>query len=74
MPRQRDTTIMTSDINFRKTFTSPPFKEGMNLALEEDKTDWHYWVPSYPREFCEEALLSFTSHARKEKTKSTGIH
>ena len=61
---------MTSDINFKKTFTSPKFKEGMNLALEEDKTDWHYWVPSYPREFCEEALLSFTSHTRKEKQRA----
>ena len=41
-----------------------------NLSLEEDKSDWQYWLPHYPQDFCEEILLSFTSHIDDETKKA----
>ena len=65
-PRKRDTTILTTDDHFRKTFRKPKMNDHSNLSLEEDKSDWQYWIPHYPQDFCEEILLSFTSHIDKQ--------
>ena len=48
-PRERDTTIFTTDDHFRKTFRTPKMDDQSNLSLEEDKTDWQYWISHYPK-------------------------